>query len=140
MTDSEGQRTKEYDLNPVIVFDGECNLCSTVARFIQRHTGHKIFRFAAIHSKAGAALLQTSGIPFERVETIVLIQNGQAYTRSEAVLRILSQMGGVWRLLVILRIVPKPVLDSLYSFVAHNRHRLWGRRISCKITDEDSRR
>ncbi len=65
--------------------------------------------------------------------TIVLYNNGKIFTQSTAALHIVRLLGGWWKLLYGFMIIPKPLRDALYSFIARNRYRWFGRQESCRI-------
>ena len=117
----------------VILFDGVCNLCNGWARFVIRHDRRRCFRLAAMQTPAGAALLERHGLGKRVGESVVLIEEGSAFTRSSAVLRMLRRLPFPWSLAVVGWIVPRPLRDALYDWVAHNRYRWFGRREICMV-------
>lgn len=126
---------------PVIVlFDGVCNLCNGVVRFIIRRDPEGCFRFAAQQSEVGQALLERYGIPQHQAlaDSVVVIAEGRAFLDSDAALEILRRLRGCgW--LYALRHLPKPLRDGLYRLVARNRYRLFGRRTSCAVPTPELR-
>lgn len=125
--------------SPVIVFDGDCVLCSASARFVLRHDRRKRFRLAAMQSPAGAALSRQHGIDPNDPQTILLVQGDHALRDSSAVLAIAGGLGFPWSLFLLLRIVPRGLRDSLYRLVARNRYRLFGRRPQCFVAAPQDR-
>ena len=83
----------------VIVFDGKCVLCSSFAQFIPRKDRHARFRLLAAQSELGSALYRHLGLDPVSYETYVLLQDGKAYFRSEASIRIVDGLGGHGRFL-----------------------------------------
>lgn len=122
------------DDRPVIVFDGKCVLCSSFAQFILRKDHDAQFRLLAAQSELGSALYQHFGLDPVRYETYVLLQEGKAYFRSEASIRILDGLGGAWSLFATLaRLVPASLRDALYDVIARNRLRWFGTREQCYL-------
>jgi predicted DCC family thiol-disulfide oxidoreductase YuxK len=120
------------DDRPVIVFDGHCVLCSAFAQFILKHDHDARFRLLAAQSDLGTALYRHFGLDPVNYDTYVLLQDGNAYFRSDASLRILSGLGGGWSLLATsARIIPAPLRDSFYNVIARNRLRWFGTRAQC---------
>lgn len=117
-----------------ILFDGVCNLCNGFVQFVINRDPTGRFRFAALQSEAGKALLATHGIavPAEP-ESIVLVADGRVYTHSAAVLRILRGLSGGWPLLSFGRVLPRFLRDAAYRFVARNRYRWFGREETCML-------
>jgi predicted DCC family thiol-disulfide oxidoreductase YuxK len=121
------------DLRPVILFDALCVLCSANARFILKHDRRRRFRLAALQSPAGAALCRRFGLDPADPETLLLVEGGRALRNSDAVLAIWSGLGWPWRAAAALRLVPRPLRDPLYLWIARNRYRLFGRLETCWV-------
>jgi len=116
----------------VVLFDGVCNLCNGVVQFIIRHDARGIFRFAALQSEAGQALLRAHGLdPAAAPDSVMLVRGGQLYTHSAAVLGIAHALGWPWRLAAVGRLLPTRYRDALYRCVARHRYRWFGRQESC---------
>ncbi len=119
------------DTNPVLVFDGECVMCSHSAAFVLRHDRHKRCNFVAAQSDLGRALYRHYRLDDGDFETFVLLYDGVAHFRSDAALKLMSLIGPPWSLAAALRIVPKGLRDLIYNYVARNRYRFFGRRETC---------
>jgi predicted DCC family thiol-disulfide oxidoreductase YuxK len=125
------------DDRPVIIFDGECVLCSGSAQFVLRHDKHKVFRFLAAQTPLGRALYAHFGLHSQDYETMILLADGLATLKSEAGVRIAEKLGFPWSLAAVLRIVPRSWRDRLYDVLARNRLSLLGRRDSCYVPSPD---
>ena len=124
------------DDRPVIVFDGQCVLCSAFAQFILRKDHRARFRLLAAQSELGDALYRHFGLDPVHYETYVLLQDGKAYFRSEASLRILDGLGLPWSLLAAsARLVPLGLRDAVYNVIARNRLRWFGTRAQCYLPE-----
>lgn len=124
----------------VIVFDGICNWCNAWVDFtMARDRGR--FHFATLQSDKGRQLLALLGLPEQDFETFLLLERGQVFTKSTAALRIVRQLSGCWPLLYAFILVPRPLRDRLYDYIARHRYRLMGQAETCRIptTDERSR-
>ena len=125
----------------VIVFDGLCVLCSANAQFVLRHDRKGHFRLTTMQSGIGRALYRQFGVDPEKPETLIVVTGATALRDSDAVLAIWEGLGWPWRGAGILRLVPRPLRDSIYHWVARNRYRLFGRRDTCWLpTPEQSAR
>lgn len=116
---------------PIVLFDGHCNLCNRTVAFILRRDRRGEFRFASLQSAAGAAVLARDSGSMPMPDSVVLVEGGRVFTRSEAALRIARRLGGVWVIAWWLRVVPRPLRDWVYDRIAKNRYRLFGRRVEC---------
>ena len=119
--------------SPVLLFDGVCNLCNASVQWVLKRDRKGIFRFAALQSEAGRALLRQSGLSSENFDTVVLVDGDRVFTRSDAALEIVWRIGGPWSLLGIFRIVPRPLRNAVYDWVARYRYRWFGKTQSCMI-------
>lgn len=126
-------------MNNLIIFDGVCNLCTFSVRFILAHESAPILKFTPLQSKAGMRLLQAYGFDPKDAKTFVFIQNNQAYTRSEAALRVATYLRWPWRGLVVLRIIPRFLRDVLYDFIAQHRYRWFGQKEVCMLPTSELR-
>jgi predicted DCC family thiol-disulfide oxidoreductase YuxK len=123
----------EADLNPIVLFDGVCHLCSSSVSFIIRRDRRGRFKFAPLQSPAGQELLRQHRLSPDGLDTFVLLEAGKAYTRSTAALRVAKQLCGLWPLAYLLIGVPKWMRDAVYNVVAKNRYKWFGKREACMM-------
>lgn len=123
--------------NPVLLFDGVCNLCNGSVQFIIKHDKKALFRFASLQSTVGGYYLKQYGLPPEQRDTVVLIYNNIAYTQSDAVLQIAYLLGGWWQYARYLRFLPLAWRNWAYCVVAKNRYRWFGEKAQCMIPNPD---
>lgn len=117
----------------VIVFDGVCALCNRWVRFLLRFDRQRRYRFAAMQGAQGSALLRQHGLdPLDPASFLLLDAHG-AWTDTDAILRVLAGLGGVWRLSGALRVLPRAWRDAAYRMLARNRYRWFGRHDACHL-------
>lgn len=116
---------------PLILFDGVCNLCTHSVQFVIQRDVKQQFRFASIQSDLGQKVLQQYGLSTTKINTVVLLNNNQIYTHSTAALHIAQHLGGLWQLASLALWIPAPLRDIVYTFVAQNRYRWFGKQESC---------
>ena len=121
------------DDRPIIVFDGFCALCSGWARFVLRHDRRRLFRLLPAQTPLGHALYRHYGLDPEDYETNVLVEDGEAWFKSEGSIRMFERLGAPWSWAAVMRLLPLPVRDRLYELVARNRLRWFGRRDVCML-------
>jgi len=119
--------------SPVLLFDGVCNLCNASVQWVLKRDRKGVFRFAALQSETGRALLRQSGLSADHFDTVVLVAGDRVFTRSDAALEIVRRIGGPWSLLAFFKIVPRPVRNAVYDWVARHRYRWFGKTESCMI-------
>ena len=117
----------------IVVFDGQCRFCSGWVRFLLPRDRRGRLRFAAMQGRQGAALLARHGLKPENLDTLLVTEGEDAYLRTEAIIRVVRALGGVWTLAALLYAVPAFLRDPLYGLVARNRYRLFGRTEACLV-------
>lgn len=123
--------------NPVVFFDGVCNLCNGAVQFIIKRDRKAYFRFAALQSTAGQRALRKFGLPADHFDSFLLMENNRLYSQSAAALRVCRGLDGFWKLLYVFIIVPPIIRDFFYRIIAGNRYRWFGRRESCMMPTAD---
>ena len=125
------------DSHAVILFDGVCNLCHGLVRFVIARDPSAYFQFGALQAPAAARLLGALDPPLEPVDSIVLIANGKASVKSRAALDILRRLPFPWPLLFALVAVPRPIRDWGYDLIARRRYGWFGRQDVCMVPTPD---
>jgi predicted DCC family thiol-disulfide oxidoreductase YuxK len=129
-------KTSEAMEHPVIFYDGVCGLCDGLTQFVLKRDRKATFRFAPLQSEVARRALASKGADPSDLDTIrVLTPGGGLMQRGEAVVYILSRMEMPWRLLSILGIMPRGVLDTGYRLVARYRYRVFGQYAACPVPD-----
>lgn len=123
----------------IILFDGICHLCSGIVFFVIRRDPKRKFKFASLQSAAGRRLLQQYGLPDNEWQTFVLIRGGRRYTKSTAALLAAQRLTSLWPLLYPLILIPKPLRDLVYDWIARNRYRWFGQKAQCMIPTPEVR-
>jgi predicted DCC family thiol-disulfide oxidoreductase YuxK len=120
--------------NGIVFYDGVCGLCDRWVRFILRRDKHKTLRFAPLQ---GVSAKARPDLPAELRTVVFVTRVGtlaeQSFARSEAALRLLDHVGGFWRLISWLRIIPRPIRDAVYDAIARRRYRWFGKFEACPL-------
>lgn len=123
----------------VVFFDGECGFCSRAVRFVAARDPAGYFRFASLQSGVARRLLGARSLPPGDPGTLVLLEDGRRYERSTAALRIARRLRWPWPALAAFLLVPAPLRDAAYRWVARNRHRLAGDACPLPLPEVSSR-
>lgn len=126
-------------LGPIILFDAQCVLCCVNARFVLRFDRKRLFRLASMQGPVGAELFRSHGIDPADPDTILVIDGGHALRDSDAVIAIYSGIGWPWKIVALARLIPKPLRDRAYLWIARNRYRLFGRCEICWVPSPEDR-
>lgn len=127
----------EFDLPKkklIVLFDGVCNLCNDSVLKIIKNDKNDVFRFTSIQSDTGSKIINYLGIDTAKIDSIILYDPNVAYyIKSDAVLKILNQFNGLWKLFQIFTVLPNSFNDIFYSFIARNRYKWFGKKEYCMI-------
>lgn len=124
---------------PVILFDGVCNFCNSAVNFTIKRDSAKAIDFSMLQSAAGQKLLQQYNLPPDDLRSFVFIEEGKAYTRSTASLRVCRYLRGLWPLCYTFIIVPKFIRNGIYDWIAKNRYKWFGIRNECMVPTPEIR-
>lgn len=122
------------DQSFILLFDGVCNLCNRLVNFVIKRDKKGKFKFAALQSESGQALLEKLGLSTHDFDTFVLLRSDDKFfVKSKAGLTVLKELGGGWRLLYVFIVIPTPIRDFVYNRIARTRYQVFGKRDSCMI-------
>jgi predicted DCC family thiol-disulfide oxidoreductase YuxK len=123
------------DDRPIVIFDGNCVLCSSFAQFILRVDRRRRFRFMAAQTPLGAALYAHYRLFDDDYRTNILLEDGRIWLKSDGSIHIFVGLGFPWSMAAIGKVLPRSLRDCLYDAVARNRLRWFGRRETCFLPD-----
>lgn len=125
----------------VLFFDGECGFCQGSAKWTARFDKRRRISLAPLQGKL-AAELGFSKYADQGTGTMVLLReaDGKFFLRSDAAIELARALGGAWRIFTLARIIPKPLRDAVYRWIARNRSRLPGHSNSCALPDPELRK
>jgi predicted DCC family thiol-disulfide oxidoreductase YuxK len=119
--------------HPLLLFDGVCNICNHIVVFIIQRDPKATFRFASLQSEIGKRMLQQHELPPSDMNTVILINGNRLYTKSTAALHVFKRLGRLWSILYIFIVIPKPIRDVIYDWVARNRYKWFGKKEQCML-------
>ncbi|WP_299204749.1 DCC1-like thiol-disulfide oxidoreductase family protein [uncultured Tateyamaria sp.] len=119
----------------VIVFDGECVLCSGFFKFMLRHDRRQRFDFVLAQSRLGADLYRSLDLPTDDFETNLVVVDGQVHQRLDAFAAAMRCLGWPWKALSVCRFLPGVIKNPLYHLIARNRYAIFGRYDTCMMPD-----
>ena len=119
----------------LLLFDGECGLCTASIRFILARDRKGLLRFASLQSELGRGVAIVHGLDPYELTTLVFVDGaGHVTLRSTAALRVAAEhLRFPWRLAGVLRIVPRFLRDAIYRWVSKNRLRWFGSADACQL-------
>ena len=120
------------EFQPIILFDGICNLCNGTVDFLLKHDRKKQFKYIPMQSADGKLLIVKYQIPAD-TDSVILIKSNRVYIESEAVIEIAVMLNFPWKMARIMKFVPAKIRNMFYRWIAKNRYRWFGKRESCRI-------
>ncbi|MBU3679824.1 MAG: DUF393 domain-containing protein [Candidatus Kapabacteria bacterium] len=111
-----------------VIFDGVCNLCDVVVRYLHRFDAKRQFQYLSFQSGEGAALLTRHGIIGPPDTVYVITHSGELLIEDRAIIYLFARLGGLHKLFsLIIRLVPPSLRRSIYQWISRNRYRVFGR-------------
>jgi len=127
-----------YKGQKIVFFDGVCILCNRSIDFLLKKDHKKRLKFASLQSESATNFLrQIQHHPFSE-DTIIFYDEGRIFTKSTAVLKIAGYLGFPYSAFAVLSIIPGPLRDWLYDYIAKNRLRWFGKRDTCRMPDQET--
>ncbi len=123
--------------NAIVLFDGVCNFCNASINFIIKRDKKGYFKFAPLQSKFAIKLIGDKTLPIP--ESVILIENNKTFDRSSAALRIAKKLDGLWPILYVFILIPKPIRDWAYNIIGRNRYKWFGKTEACMIPTPEVR-
>jgi predicted DCC family thiol-disulfide oxidoreductase YuxK len=123
----------------LILFDGVCNWCNTWVSFTIAHDPAGQFKFGTLQAEPAQRILHDLHLSATDYQTFLLLEEGHVYTKSTAALRVLRQLSGWWPLYYVGVLVPAPLRDVVYDFVASHRYQWMGRAATCRVPTQGER-
>lgn len=130
---------------PIIFYDGVCGLCNGLVQFLIKRDKRGALRFASLQSDFAAKVLRRHGIDPADLDTVRVVVNYEqpderVLNRSDAILRACSELGGFWKAAAALgQVIPRPVRNLVYGFVARNRYQVFGKYDTCMLPEPSQR-
>ena len=119
------------------MFDGVCNLCNGFVKFVIERDKKNLFKFASLQSDAGKNMLQKFNLPAESLTTLILLRGDKYFIKSNAFFEVVKQLGGGWKMLLVLKIFPRAFRDFVYDGVASIRYKVMGKRETCMVPTKE---
>ena len=120
----------------VLYFDGECHLCHGAVQFVLRHERAAQLLFSPLQ---GARAEQVLPEEVREVDSLVLEKEGQFYQQSTAALLLIPYLKWYWQWLKVFWLMPRPLRDAVYDYIARHRYAWWGKMDACKMPDRAER-
>lgn len=124
---------RENDQKPIVFFDGICNLCNGTIQFLLKRDKTEQFVFASLQSDAAKNILLQYNVKKIKMNSILLIEDGQVYDKSTAVLKICKHLNWPWNMMSVAKVLPLSFRDKIYDYIARHRYKWFGMKNTCTM-------
>lgn len=125
----------------IVLFDGVCVFCNNSINFIIRKDAKDYFRYSPLQSELGKKILAENGLASEKIDSVILLENGKLFTKTSAALHIAKNLKGGWPICFYCFIwIPPFIRNIVYDIIAKNRYRWWGKKDSCMVPTPEIRK
>ena len=124
--------------HPIVLYDGVCGLCNRLNQFLLKRDKYDRLRFASLQSSLAESLTLRHGANPKDLDTVYVVVDHNLPTehllsRSDAIIHVVTQLSGIWKLMRIANWVPRPLRNVVYEMVARNRYRFFGKHDQCML-------
>ena len=120
----------------IVFYDGDCGFCNSSVQFVLERNRKENVKFASLQSDFGAKTLAIFNLPTDYVSSLVLVENGNVFVKSDAALKLAKHLNGLWKIGSVLLIIPKFIRNPVYDWIARNRYKWFGKKEVCWIPEE----
>ena len=119
----------------IIFYDGLCAMCNRFIRILITLDKKEKFLLAPLQGKNGKILQKKFSKELKGIDSVIFY-NKKVFTKSSAVINILSELGGIYKLAYIFNIIPAFISDSMYDYIARNRFQWFGKLNKCPMPEK----
>lgn len=126
--------------NLLVLYDGVCGLCNRLVQFLLKRDRQNRLLFASLQSDLGKQILSRHDLKADKLDTFYVVENYEfpsehLLDRSDAILRVVGKLGGIWKIASMGKLMPRFLRDLLYRLIAKNRYRVFGKYETCMMPD-----
>lgn len=122
----------------ILFFDGDCAFCSATVRRVFHADKRGRISFAPLQGELSRQHGFSHHAAVDGGSMVLLREfDGKVFTCSDGWIELGTALGGQWRVLGLLRLVPRPLRNAVYRWVARNRYRFMGKADTCALPDPE---
>ncbi len=120
----------------VVFFDGHCHLCNRSVNWLLKRDKKNRLKYAPLQGETAQKLIPEESTKYD---SLIFCSNDKVYIKSSGFIRIVLKLTWPWKFLSILWIIPYPIRDWGYDFVARKRYKWFGKSEHCRIPTSEER-
>ena len=120
----------------IVFFDGLCNLCNSSVDYLIRRDADKKLRYGSLQGQTAARLIPQYT---HDLDTFIYVRHGKILKRSSAGIQVFADLGGWRKIARVLLVIPGPIRDAVYKFVAKRRYKWYGKKETCRLPAPEER-
>lgn len=121
----------------ILFFDGVCGMCNGLINFLMSEDKNHALRYAPLQGET--AKDKVSADYLENLNSIVYQEADKVYTESDGIIHALAAMGGIYKLALGFKLVPKFLRNSIYKVISKNRYKWFGKKEQCRMPTLEER-
>ncbi|XP_042452260.1 uncharacterized protein YuxK-like [Zingiber officinale] len=122
----------------VVIYDGVCHLCHRGVKWIIKKDKYKKIKFCCVQSKTAEPYFRLCSVDRGDVlKRFMFVEGpGAYYEGSTAALKVASYLPFPYSALSAMLILPAPLRDAAYDYVAKHRYNWFGKEDECIVMQE----
>ncbi len=120
-----------------VLYDGVCNFCEAIIRFVKKQDKKNNFVFLPIQSREARKVLRNANEIFINLKTIYLVDTLNCYKKSRAIFNIFMMLPYPWKFISWFRFLPLFFTDFIYNQVARHRYKILGQSKEIYFPDQN---
>jgi predicted DCC family thiol-disulfide oxidoreductase YuxK len=129
----------DYKQYKIVLFDGDCVMCSRVVQFLLKQNKQENLYFTSLKSEVATELLKAYKLEKQDLNSVLFKDDLILYSKSEAALQLCKYLNAPYKYLYHLRKINLTLRDKIYTYIASNRYKWFGRKESCLIPTQENK-
>ena len=102
----------------IVYFDGICILCQRSVKYLLKIDRHGLLKFASLQSRHAMQNKPLQELVNGKIDTIVYERQGNFYTKSDAVLKLLIDLNHFRTISKLAMYIPPVLRNGIYTLIA----------------------
>lgn len=122
----------------LVYYDGSCGYCNRVVKWLIKNKISRSIQFAKLDGKYGDQFFKIHP-ELKNIDSIIVANGTDVFIKSNAAIFLLKQIRKYKLLGLLLQIIPTPIRDIIYDYIAKIRHKIQTKQ-HCTIPTKQERK